>query len=66
MTPKSEGTVTFKHSGESSTASWTVEKGILTVWNDKTRKSTQLGEFAPEILARLVLRQMVRNGEVWT
>ena len=63
-TAKPEGTVTFKHNGDSHTASWTVEKGVLTVWNDKTRKSTLLGEFAPKILARLVLRQMVKNKEV--
>lgn len=63
-TAKPEGTVIFKQDKEFHTASWTVEKGVLTVWNDKTRKSTLLGEFAPEILARLVLRQMVKNGEV--
>jgi 3-methyladenine DNA glycosylase AlkC len=53
------GNVIYKHDKEFPATTWTVENGILTVWNDKTRKSTQLGDFAPEILARLVLRKMV-------
>ncbi len=64
MTTEPQGTVSIKHENEFYTASWTIEKGILTVWNDKTQKTTSLGRYTPEMLARMVLRQMIKNGEV--
>ncbi len=64
MVIQNRGTVTVAHEGKSYTASWHVEKGVITVSTASGRKSTQLGDSPPESLARMMLREAINAGRM--
>ena len=58
-----EGRVTVERNGKQYSAGYIVEKGLITVRTVYGRKSTQLGSSSPEILAKLILGEMIEAGE---
>ena len=64
MVIQGSGTVTVEHQGKPYTASWRVEKGVITVSTDSGSQSFQLGDSPPESLARMMLRAAINAGEL--
>jgi hypothetical protein len=50
--------------GKTYEATYEVAQGIVTVRTAKGMKATQVGGSPPEVLARMMLREMVREGRV--
>lgn len=63
MNKEPEGRVTLERNGKTYTATYRVEKRMITVSTAFGRKSTQLGSSPPEILARITLGEMIDAGE---
>lgn len=63
MPKKNEGRVTVERNGKQYSAAYTLEKGVITVRTVYARKSTQLGSSSPEVLAKLILSEMIDAGE---
>lgn len=55
--------IAVEHRGTIYSGDFTVERGVVTVTTDRGRKSTRLGHMAPEILARVLLRELINAGE---
>lgn len=56
-------TITVESEGKTYTASYNVSKGVITVSTGLDSKSTQVGGLPPEHLAKLLLRELIREGK---
>jgi thiamine phosphate synthase YjbQ (UPF0047 family) len=63
MSNKPRGTVTITEGRIDYVAEYVVEKGMITVAVAHGSKSTQLGDSDPEVLARTLLRQFIKEGK---
>lgn len=63
MAYKNEGTITVNHNGKDYSATYRIEKGVITVRTVYGSKSTQLGSSPPESLARMLLSEMIQSGD---
>ena len=59
-----EGTVAVTFEGRDVTASYNVAHGMVTVHTEKGSKTTWVGHFTADLLARLMLRELAREGKV--
>ena len=50
--------------GKTYTGSYNVKRGVVTVSTLKGHKSTQVGGSPPEVIARMLLRELVSEGKV--
>lgn len=57
-----EGRASIERSDATYTATYRIEKGIITVSTAFGTKATQLGSSPPEVLARSILGEMISNG----
>jgi hypothetical protein len=55
-------TIEIEMNGRKYRGSYYVEKGIVTVFTECERKSADIAGSTPQGLARLMLREMVREG----
>lgn len=56
-------TVTVEANGKTYTASYAVERKIITVSTPNGSKATQLGNLSPEHLAKMLLKELIREGK---
>jgi hypothetical protein len=56
-----EGTVTVERAGRTYSGTWRVERGLITVTTAHGQKTTQLGDSPAEVLARIMLGELVND-----
>jgi hypothetical protein len=56
--------VTTEFNGRQISATYSVSRGAITVSTARDSKSTQVGGSTPAILARMLLRELAREGRV--
>jgi hypothetical protein len=56
--------VSIEYKGKTYNATYTVEKGIITVSTLYGKKATQVGGSPPESLARIMIRELVDEGKI--